>query len=873
MAEEKNNICESLKIMEDIAINAEKSIKEKSSNNQSSANSLTTVHTLNDDSSVKNLDQIKNKNLDNLYKLKIEPIISRVIVLNENEEEQVYYISRVMPISTNNKEVIFSSYYAPIGRLASIPAGEDIELNIGGENKYFEILERVIYHVKNDGEWDSINTIIEKEDVDRKTIESLRKYCNLNLQTDEDILAILLKEEELSKLVHEGIKKEIIRGVGLRDQPILDRFQDDIFRLPLNDKLLILGSPGTGKTTTLIKRLGQKLDEMALNTEELELIKDFPTNLPHQNSWLMFTPTELLKHYVREAFNKEGIPAPDNNIKTWSDYRLYLTRGVLDILKSETGSSTFILNDEKATLKNNALIQTIDLYESFSLFFKQQLKMELKISNEWLLENIEDSNLLESNQYINDILNDTEVLTINNLRSIDRLGKQFSEVVKTYQTDISKVIEGSLNIILNKDRDFLKKLKTFMETLNISIEELDIDDEENSDRLSKSELTRGYSLAIRVYARARYNEKNLNPKSKNAKIIEWLDDRIIDEDKIINLGRKINTLTHFRKFLNPLKLYVNKIPSQYKKFRAIKENIHWYNLDKKSQNILHSLEVDIILLLTLKNLNALRGTLSINAGESNSYLSSFQPLFNEYRNQILVDEATDFSPIQLACMLELTNQKIQSFFACGDFNQRITTFGTQTEEEMKWVSNRFDIREIDNPYRQSKILTNLAKLIVNENIEELVETKEIAPILIENMTDIETLSLWLKNRISEIEKMVEFLPSIAIFVNSREEVDELTEALNKVMINIPVKGYRDGQGIGHDGDIRIFDIQHIKGLEFEAVFFVNVDKLAEEKPLLFDKYLYVGVTRATTYLGITCEKALPSQIEHTRDMFIDEWLN
>ena len=27
-------------------------------------------------------------------------------------------------------------------------------------------------------------------------------------------------------------------------------------------------------------------------------------------------------------------------------------------------------------------------------------------------------------------------------------------------------------------------------------------------------------------------------------------------------------------------------------------------------------------------------------------------------------------------------------------------------------------------------------------------------------------------------------------------------------------------------DVRVFDIQHIKGLEFEAVFFVGVDRLA-----------------------------------------------
>ena len=40
----------------------------------------------------------------------------------------------------------------------------------------------------------------------------------------------------------------------------------------------------------------------------------------------------------------------------------------------------------------------------------------------------------------------------------------------------------------------------------------------------------------------------------------------------------------------------------------------------------------------------------------------------------------------------------------------------------------------------------------------------------------------------------------------------------------------------------MFDIQYIKGLEFEAVFFVGVDQLAANQPELFDKYLYVGTT-------------------------------
>jgi hypothetical protein len=49
-----------------------------------------------------------------------------------------------------------------------------------------------------------------------------------------------------------------------------------------------------------------------------------------------------------------------------------------------------------------------------------------------------------------------------------------------------------------------------------------------------------------------------------------------------------------------------------------------------------------------------------------------------------------------------------------------------------------------------------------------------------------------------------------------------------------------GQLAGQDNDVRVFDVQHIKGLEFEAVFFIGIDRLAERQQDLFEKYLYVG---------------------------------
>ena len=101
----------------------------------------------------------------------------------------------------------------------------------------------------------------------------------------------------------------------------------------------------------------------------------------------------------------------------------------------------------------------------------------------------------------------------------------------------------------------------------------------------------------------------------------------------------------------------------------------------------------------------------------------------------------------------------------------------------------------------------------------------------------------------------------------------LAEQLDRVLLenNLRVVACSKGQVVGQDSDIRVFDIQHIKGLEFEAVFFIGVDRLAAKQPSLFDKFLYVGATRAATYLGITCEQSLPQNIEALRSQFVNDW--
>jgi DNA helicase IV len=154
-----------------------------------------------------------------------------------------------------------------------------------------------------------------------------------------------------------------------------------------------------------------------------------------------------------------------------------------------------------------------------------------------------------------------------------------------------------------------------------------------------------------------------------------------------------------------------------------------------------------------------------------------------------------------------------------------------------------------------------------------VDSEGVAPALLEGTSELTVVVDWLAQRIREIERFVGQLPSIAIFVKSEAEVQPVADFLNAALAgeNTQVVACPKGQVMGQDNDVRVFDVQHIKGMEFEAVFFIGIDQLAILHPQLFDKYLYVGTTRAATYLGVTCDNLLPSAIASLRPKFVSDW--
>lgn len=855
----------------------------------SGTDALAAVNTLTGGAAVQRLGQINQENLESYQILAREPAIARVSVLDEEGRQRVYYICRTTPITGVSN---LASYRAPVGRLASLPVGTEFSIpNVG----IVEVVERAQLRPSHlAGGWDSRDTIIEADDLGPLTIESLRSllYKVAGEEVTEDLLKQLLAEESETANIIEGVRRGVITKMGLRDQPILDQYQDEIFRLPLDQRLLILGPPGTGKTTTLIRRLGQKLDSAFLEEGELRAVESIfnATGVSHVISWVMFTPTELLKQYLKEAFAREGVPAPDMRIRTWTDYRRELGRSTFGVLRTATGGGTFVLKESTETVLPEASDNPIKWFEDFDAWQKTTFINDLRQAAVGLSEN-SSSNISSVGRRLVEIL---ERANINSLAAtFSALVGEVSGIqslVAGLKEVTDKKIHAALNFQLNRDKGFIDALAKFIDGVqqapDIDAEDpddLDADEEEaTSPRTGRAAAVTAYMQAVRAQARTQARKRTLGKITRNGKIIEWLGDRGLGDSERSEVGASLLVQASARRFTNPVKRYLDAISRRYRAYRRTRqEEGRWYRKDGFNPTDLHPLELDIVLLGILRGGNELLSRATIVRDIDLPVWSSLKPVLDLHKNQVVVDEATDFSPIQLACMAALANPKIRSFFACGDFNQRLTTWGSRSIDDVKWVFPEIDIKEITVSYRQSRKLNDLARAIIvaaggtdsGVTLPAHVDNEGVPPTLLENAAEQAEVVDWLAQRIREIEQFLEQMPSIAIFVESEAEVQPLADALNEALAaeNAQVVACPKGQVMGQDNDVRVFDVQHIKGLEFEAVFFVGVDRLASIHPQLFDKYLYVGTTRAATYLGWTCDRALPDKVSTLRSMFVANW--
>ncbi|HEV7372246.1 ATP-binding domain-containing protein [Arenibaculum sp.] len=849
---------------------------------------LANPSSLTSNDAMRHLHRTSEETRRDLLKLREEPAIARVVVLDEDGEKRTYYISRGTPVGSSHNGALLASYRAPVGRLAALPVGCETTVWLPGGEEVVEVVERTrLRPRRTDSDWDSVGTVFEADGDGPFTVDSLRKLLGLDGEAGLDLVGQLLAEEAEASNLREGIRRALITKMGLRDQPILDRYQDEIFRLPLGSRLLILGPPGTGKTTTLIRRLGQKLDRTSLDEAEAGAVEvaERPGGIQHAQSWLMFTPTELLKQYVKEAFAREDIPASDHRIRTWAEYRREVARNTLSVLRTTNGGGPFVFRESASHLSPGTLEDQINWFSDFDSWQATAFWDERRATARALVENADKGAAALGRKLSAALEGVGRGSGSATLAELVAAGGEIQSFVGGLKAGTDKAIRASLNLQVNRDRTFVDRLADVLDTLSGEGEEADeeIDEEEDAPqpKAGRGAAMAAYGQAIRALARAQVQKRAVGKASRNGRILEWLGDCVPTELELLDMGESLVVQGLARRFANPVQKYLGGIPARYRRYRRLRQSEgRWYKADGFNPGDLDPLEADVIILSVLSSAEALaRERRIVRDIEAPAY-EALRALGTLYKNQILVDEVADFSPVQLACMAGLSVPGIDSFFACGDFNQRVTAWGSRSVEQVRWACPGIDVKAITVAYRQSRQLNDFARRIVatsgdgGATLPEHVDNEGVMPVLGRNLPDHPSVAAWLARRIAEIEVSVRQLPSVAVLVNGEGEVHQMAECLNEALadMNIRAVACPNGQVIGQDNDVRVFDVQHIKGLEFEAVFFVGVDTLAADHPQLFDKYLYVGATRAATYLGLTTGGTdLPQGLASLASLLGERW--
>jgi len=564
-------------------------------------NTMPGARKIGDSDPARDLGAISSSNREGYRILAEEPAIARVVALDEEGRRNIFYISRksTVPLDGNIK---LASYQSAVGRLASLSIGEAVSLHIGGSERNFELIETARYKPnKQDGNWDSKISVFEGDAYGPITVESLLALLRQRGVLDAEAALMELLAGGGDGRIFEGLQHEVRAAMALRDQPILDRIQDEIFRLPINSQLLILGPPGTGKTTTLIRRLGQKLNLDFLEPGERALVSRLATDArPHQRSWLMFTPTDLLKHFVKEAFNQEQVPASDQQIKTWESYRGDIARRVLGVLQSSTATGQFIFKPQLGIVRPEVEENPVAWFEAFQEFHRLRVLSFLQKGTELLqsLRNTEGQLLIDKIEVVMAFAHQAQLMEV--FRKLEEFESDLLPFVKSLKDGSDRRIRACLVRNFNADREFLRAFAAFLDTIQMD-DESDAEDEFDDDVVEESPVQgtslqkaeKVYSRALRSLARYKFLKRSASKGSFGQKIRDWLGERIPDDLTLLSIGESIALQNGLRRFINPSRKFVADVPASYRELRkaAWKEDA-WYATKLESQKQIGPLELD-----------------------------------------------------------------------------------------------------------------------------------------------------------------------------------------------------------------------------------------------------------------------------------------
>ena len=837
--------------------------------------------------------------------LKRTPAIARVVVESEKNGNLIELLvcPCTPPIGASKptykktlphdlKGIHLASYQSAMGCFASLAPGSS------KDDFYVIAVEKLNPVLIGEG-YDSVDTEFLSDKFKRIiTLSSLREFLKpfSRSQEPEPDISWLDDDstEQVSKITF-GVRRKKKTSFKL-SQIILNSEQDEISRAEIDSQIVILGAPGTGKTTALLQRLRNKVlyREDGLSEGEREALNR-ALGAGMDPRWILFTPTELLKQYLRNALDANNMTDLVNQMYTWDDYRQIIGRQSLGVLRTTINKSGFLLiPDEKVTaettgLTTEARINSSLWCEEFSAFRKAALRERVKrLANR--LSKSKNKELSAVGFRLLELTgNDPEINPASLLAEINDknslLIKHAKELDVLIEQETLKVCQELVHRIPDLKKGWAALLDSEVAAPDDIDDELDSEDEE-TEPLNQPKKIPGLELkkTVKRYCRNFVTRKKIDANSQFGRRVTFLSKGLTNTAAFETIGSNILMRQACLQLRASFKHYVNRIRQQYSAYRsqAIESKNGFYRVEGVNKSHIQTEELDLLIysyLQTANELNEDRRT-------QRRFSDDLRDIFSRFcKTMVFVDEATDFSPLSLACMRLLTYPSFRSFFASGDINQRLTDQGIRSEAELHWAVPYANYYHFKTAYRQTRELYELGQAVLSLDGSAVAEDSEhneqmidegVMPALAENLSTEFESAQWVGERICEIlNQYPNDPPTIAIFVANADLVPSFAEKLRntEAILNnsLIIEACESAKYVGQDFKICVYPIDFIKGLEFESVFFVGIDTLAKFSDKSFLRFLYVGATRASMFLGLTCEKGLPAGLQNFKSLFCSDW--